>query len=616
MDNHMHLLALSLVLLRAPQDPNPFEVLQFSRSTIGSGVDANVRSLFARPEDGESLYRLASWAGGYPKLKAHVIPAPPGFESDGKYWVTFHTFQQIEQHHDPIYPVIRTAEGWKLGKEIPEYSPSSHRVKSGKMDVHLFPANQRATITSVLTLEQPNPGAAPVFRLNDLYTIDGASSGGKKLRVVTAGDENIPQPAEGDLVRAGGLLIYWSKKQLKDLTVDYQIKFNGTSAEDKITDKVAYLSANWVPNIGRLPFTTTTRIRGPVKWVLRSEGSQIKPEETGFPAIKPVDGEQVIAFKCDLPISYPKICAGAYQLAAEGQDRGRTFRAWHMDVNKARAEKDVQTMIDFCRFFDEKLVPFPFKSYEVFDGVGYYGIESYSYTILAPNITGWATSHEMGHTYFGGMAPCAYTRDTWNESMTQYIDSVVFLKNRDNSLQQGLRTVGLNVPLSKMDIAWANGNATYMRGAYVMNMLAQEIGEDNMFKALRIIVTERQGKDTVWAHLREPFERAAGRKLDWFWDQWIDGSTFPTITPTDASVARKANSYSTQVNLKQSGTVRPFRMKLLVRVRRGAQVEEKVVDMSTEQAGFLIESSFAPSQAEVEVFPYTLARAGNPIPVR
>ena len=675
--NTLLLFPASLLLLQ-PAQIDAKQALDQIRLAVGSGGEPRVRGLFARPGDADYLLKMAAGGGGLSKLGVKVIPTPPGWEDQGSYWAVFHTFQEIEQDHDTVYPILKTESGWKLGKEIPEWAPSSHKIQHASLDVALVPSEKRARVSAILTLQPTNAPAAPLFRLNDIYSVSRAFAGDKRLNVVEATDQAVPQPKNGDILRAGGLLIYWSKEPLKTLRVDYGGIVDKPN-HDKITDQVAYLTAYWVPVLGRLPFTTTTRIKGPKEWIIRSEGNMMSQEQAGFSPLPAKEGEQIASFKCDIPISYPKVTAGAYKLAAQGTDKGRTFRAYHINVNKARAEADVQRMIDFCRFFDDKLGPFPFQSYEVFDGIGYYGIESYSYTILAPEITNWATSHEMGHTYFGGLAPSAYTRDTWNEGVTQYVDSVLFLKNADQSLQNGFRTAGLNVPLSKMDIAWDYGSATYFRGAYVMNMLAAEIGLDAIYAGLRALVTERRGKDTLWADLRAPFEKASGKQLGWFWSQWINSASFPTVSVLKATLARGGtrsvaslsteamfggtrsvaslsteamfggtrsvaslsteamfggtrsvasesadrtepvppqSAFTTHVIVRQTGTADPYRLRFAIKLSRGSQVKETVVTMNSPEGGFTIPSSFAPTEATIELFPHMLGKAGQPVPVK
>ena len=309
-------------------------------------------------------------------------------------------------------------------------------------------------------------------------------------------------------------------------------------------------------------------------------------------------------YQCDIPISFPKILAGKYTLAEEVIKDGRAYRSWQIEpVNKQRAQKDVRIMMDAMAFFEKNLTPFPFDRYEVFDADSYYGIESYSHTLLRRNVTTRFVAHELGHTWFGGIAPSAYTKDTWNEGMTQYIDSVAFSGNRDRTLQNGLRTISTKKPLAKL-LGWEAGNASYMRGAYVLNMLAEEIGQDNVFKGMRLLLQDRVGKETLWPDLREYFEQASSEELKWFWDQWVTGADFPQFEIT-AVQRLKGGGYN--VAIKQTGSVKPLRAKVAVVWDRAGGVGpfKEVVTLTQRQQTFAF-SGTPEGEPKLGVFPYTL----------
>jgi hypothetical protein len=308
--------------------------------------------------------------------------------------------------------------------------------------------------------------------------------------------------------------------------------------------------------------------------------------------------QQTCHFQCDLPISFPKIVAGDYKLQAERVLNGETFRVFQLEpVNKSLAATDLDHMIQAATFYQSVLGPLPFKGYECYDAERYYGIESYSHTLLQRNVTHFI-SHEMGHSYFGGLAPCTYVHDTWNEGVTQYIDSVAMLHNADRTLEMGLATVGLPVPLSQMAIAWGNNSATYYRGAYVMKMLEAEIGKVNVLNGLALIVHDRIGKDTRWADLRHYFEQAAAEPLDWFWAQWVDGATFPKLTlrPTPGGA-----------EIEQFGTRQPFRLRFSVRYKSGDGWIDRQVEMRHKTIQVTLPRGV---EANLNLFPYTLATTG------
>jgi len=613
--NDMPLLSATFLLISV-QGQSLSQAYEALQSAVGSGSQARVSAMFQSPRDARYLFEMAGRSGGLRRLSVKVIPAPPGWGALGDHWAIFHRFQDIQQDHDVVHPLVRTPSGYKLMGEVHEWLPQAARVRHARIEARLIPSDHRIEATARLDLAPAGLRKALVFRLNDGYAVSGGSAGNKPLTVVTAESDKIPAPKEGDLVRAGGLLILWGTDTPERVEVTYSGVVNQAS-QDKITPNVAYVTALWVPTIARLPHTTTVRIQGPKDWVLRSEGVPVSAAEAGFAASPDAPDEQTVHYKCDLPISFPKIVGGRYTLAAELQSDGKTYRAWHLEpqVDKARGQRDVNLMADSIRFFEQGLGPFPFPGYECFDGDTYYGIESYSYTLLQRGITTRFMSHEIGHTYFGGMAPSAYTKDTWNEGVTQYYDSVVYGKNADRSLEAGYGTLGLAIPLSEMGVAWANGSATYFRGAYVMKMLENEIGLPAVQAGLKALVTERRGLETRWPDLRQYFERAASTRLDWFWNQWITNATFPSLSVLSAQAIQEERRFVTRVVVRQQGTASPFRLRFKVRVARGAQVQEEVVTMNSPQAVFTMQTPWEPREASVEVFGLALTQAGPAVAV-
>jgi hypothetical protein len=600
-----------LALAIAFQNPvlvRPQQLLTYAQSAVGSGLQARVEGLFQSKEDSTFLFEMAKDRGGLRSLQVAVIPAPPGWEDTGSYWITFHTRQDIESYHDPVYPVLQTDHGLKIGKEMPEWAGVESRIRDMKSDVHIFPDQSRATIRNWTQLDASKSTRAPIFRLNDFYRLSKTKIGDATARVVVA-DERVPEPHTGDVVRAGSLLIPWTTNPAKNLYFRYEGSVNSPQ-EDKINGKQVYLTAWWTPSIARLPHTSSIRITGPKPFVLRGEGNRLDPLKDGMGEIQDQTGdEQVASFRCDIPISYPKVIGGRYVLASEATIGGRQFRSYQLEpAEKSRGEAEVKAMAAAAAFYDKTLGKFPFDHYECFDATGYYGIESYSHTLLAKGITLRFISHEMGHTYFGAIGPCAYTRDSWNESLTQYIDSIVYQNNNDRTLELGLRTAALKVPLTKMPIAHEYDSATYYRGAYVMRMLEDEIGRENVLQGLRDLLKDRVGKDTAWPDLRLYFEKASGKKLDWFWQQWISNADFPTLKVQQFDSVQIERRWRTRVTVVQSGTPDPFQLRFMVRVRRGPSTSDQVVTMKAPGGVFAVESDFQPTSAEVVAFPYTIAR--------
>jgi hypothetical protein len=566
----------------------PIALLSDLKASLANNSSIKVISSFESPFGARYLFAMAQNRGGLPKIKIAIIPAPPGWPPG--YWAIFHTVQTIEEDHDPVYRVDKMGAGdWKVGPELPEDDTAGWRIASQSYEAKLFPSSSHVEIRVQLLLKRGESKAVP-FRLNDNYKSKGA---------VVATDLEIPTPKEGSIVRAGSLLIPWTRHLPSELNFAYSGTLP-TSHEDEINRQDAYLTAWWLPSLGRLPFTVSATIQAPLRWKVRAEGVQ--------ESFRKVGKEQIVKFDCNLPISYPKIIGGDYRKVATTLSSGDRYSIYQLEpIDRVRAVSDLKNMVEAASFYRKNLGRLPFGGYECYDSVRYYGIESYSHTLLQRGVTHFI-SHEMGHSYFGGLAPCPYVDDSWCEGVTEYVDSVLLLHDADQSLENGLKTVDVDVPLTQMPIPWNLGDASYWRGCYVMKMLEAEIGADKVLAALRAIASDRIGKDTRWADLRSYFERSSATNLDWFWNQWIENSTFPTLLYTTVSAPLSSGKWDVSLKVVQQRVPHPFRLRFGVKIAGVAdqRVHPVVLSDWDKEVHFITERK--PNHIELLVFPYTLAR--------
>lgn len=591
-----------LALLLCATQATPQTLLDTLRTCLATGDATAIQSSFVKPDDSKYLFEMASSRGGLKKLRICIFTTPPGWERTGPCWATFYTFQDLEEDHDPIYPLVHETEGWKLGAEIPPWECGSERITRADVDVTIDPPRHSAEVESSDEL-QTTPGAfkSPVFRLNDIYLLKQAGSGEKAIDIVTADDMAVASPKEGAVLRAGGLVIPYVKQPISELRFDYSGVVN-QPGQDHITTKCCYLTAGWLPTLANLPFKSHIRIEGvPKGWTIRSEGKRVRIHDSNR-----------LVYATDFPISFHKVIGGDYVIAAEKTDNGRTFTAWQFEpVDRARADATVDRMVEAAKFYDKNLVPFPYPGYDCFDGDDYYGIESYSYTLLAPKITVRYVAHEMGHTYLGGLTPCGYLHDSWNEGVTTYVDDVLTGREVDHPLESAINTLDVHVPLAQMGPAHSFRGASYWRGAAVMKMLEHEIGAEGVLRALRAVIRDRAGKETTWDDLRPYFEVVSGRHLAWFWDQWIDHADFPTLKPSWRISSRGVGLYLSACKLSQSGTSQPYQQWLLLSVRGGGKEYSKEVHLTEPEREFFVTTPFEPKSFEVKVAGWTLARVAK-----
>jgi hypothetical protein len=581
------------------------------RSTAKTASYASLRKLFTSPSNTQYLEAMIGPQSSLKNIGVDACPAPPGFEKFGSHWVIFHRYQEIESHHDVVVPVVRTGEGLSLGAEIPEDLAVPYRFAHLKFKVRLLPEERRAEISTTCEVKRAGEGPSTlVMRLNDAYALSGASYAGSPVAVLS-GDtvQTKLDPKQRQLVRCGGLLYLTNAGNGGSLELKYAASLD-IRGLDKTTADLALLTSYWYPHIGRQPVTSETEIEGPKDWLLLGNGNLVS--EQLFPERKRC------SFKSDVPLCWFHVVGGPYKLAAEVSDRGRKFRAWHLGaVDTARGKHDAEMARDAVAFYEDRLGKFPFNGYDVVDTPDFYGVECYSFTVLTPRITMWATSHEIGHTYFGGLVPNTYIKSIWNEGLTQYIDSIAFKKNSDRTLEGGYQS--RKAPVSLADSFLAHGpygNVGYMRGAYVFKMLENELGTDQLNLCLRRLIIDRQGKSTEWSDIERSFSATAGRPLSWFFDQWVRGKSFPTI-----SIARAfgepgpRGGFNTHVDFLQTGTQGPFKLKFEVIVVAEGGERRQIVSMDSQTGSCDIETPTRPIRVMINALGWTLSDVPAPYQV-
>ena len=87
------------------------------------------------------------------------------------------------------------------------------------------------------------------------------------------------------------------------------------------------------------------------------------------------------------------------------------------------------------------------------------------------------------------------------------------------------RPIVWNVYADPMDLFF--GGQTYPGGASRLHLLRNVLGDDAFFAGLRTYVAENENRGVVTADFRRAMEKSSGRKLGWFFDQWLYGPGFP-----------------------------------------------------------------------------------------
>jgi aminopeptidase N len=214
--------------------------------------------------------------------------------------------------------------------------------------------------------------------------------------------------------------------------------------------------------------------------------------------------------------------------------------------------------------------------------------------------------HELSHQWWGDWVTCGDWRDLWlNEGFGTYCEALGMEILYGDSAYHAYMTNTLLIPalgagdsysLYDPDYYW--GATVYKKGACVMHMLRELLGDSAFFSAWREYGQEHAFGNAVTSEWQAKLEQHYGGSLDWFFQPWVYGTRFPryrvTLTLGDSTVLHIAQTQTTATR---------FRMPLDIRIRSamGDSLtftiwDEAVAEQDTVLAGL----TFVPSTLEAD----------------
>jgi len=201
---------------------------------------------------------------------------------------------------------------------------------------------------------------------------------------------------------------------------------------------------------------------------------------------------------------------------------------------------------DMLAFFEAKSgVDYPFPSYtqvllrdgrgQELAGMSVFG-EAYGEGVLADERNIWLGAHELAHQWWGNGVTNASWNHFWlNEGMGTFMAAAYlehrfgreeYLRHIDaaRAKYEALRAAGHDKPLVFAD--WTEPSAedrsiVYDKGAYVIHLLREELGEDAFWAGIRLYTSRHWEQSVTTPDFERAMAEAAGRNLAEFFARWV-----------------------------------------------------------------------------------------------
>jgi aminopeptidase N len=142
----------------------------------------------------------------------------------------------------------------------------------------------------------------------------------------------------------------------------------------------------------------------------------------------------------------------------------------------------------------------------------------------------------MAHQWWGNQITCKGWNHFWlNEGMATFMSAAyneyrfgkkVYLSNIESyyKVYEGIINRGNDRSLVFED--WSNPskddrNLVYFKGAYVLHLLKEKLGDEAFWNAIRFYSTRYIGESVETANLQKAFEESSGIILDDFFNEWV-----------------------------------------------------------------------------------------------
>jgi aminopeptidase N len=347
------------------------------------------------------------------------------------------------------------------------------------------------------------------------------------------------------------------------------------------------------------------------------------------------DGTQTFHFKMDVPYStyLTSFVVGDFaRLSDKHNDTLLGFYAYK-DRQKVAGQAFSKTKEMMANFEAMTGIPFPFAKYDQIMVSGFSefdGMENITATTLSDTNILFAeypfgkgivedlVSHELSHSWFGDMVTCRNWSELWlNEGFATFMEAATreklygrenyihkLIEDRDEFITDdaiGKKRHALRNETAKPDNSLFD-ITTYQKGGLVIHMLRETVGDAAFWKGVNLYLNRHKFDTVVSSDLQAAMEEASGKKLQWFFDQWVYATGYPKVEISYSYNADTGNAEITinQIQKEDGTTPAAFNFPLDVALTTSAGPVSQTLNITKRSEIFPIKVSGPPTKIEVD----------------
>ncbi len=399
-------------------------------------------------------------------------------------------------------------------------------------------------------------------------------------------------------------------------TLQLSIHYKGIPDDGLIISKTSYgrrtffadnwpnRAHHWIPCVDEPGDKATVEflVTAPARYQVVSNGIQI--EETSL------SGDRKFThWQEDVPLPTKVMVIGVAEFAVQHAgyvNQCIPVSSWVFPENAEKGFYDYRVGTDVLAFFDQYVGPYPYRklanvqSKTIYGGMENAGaIFYYESSVTGQRAEEGLFAHEIAHQWFGDMATEKSFAHLWlSEGFATYLTHIYMeakygTDSLNKRMQEDRSSVLGFVKESKRSVvdrttnykSLLNANS-YQKGGWVLHMLRRQLGDSVFHAGVRQYYAQYKGRNADTKDLQHVFEKAAGKELETFFNQWLYKGVNPELA---ISWKKDPGTDGLIITIEQVQKGIPFECLLEMELTYEGNIkEQRQFDLSKPSHSFLI----------------------------
>ncbi|MGD0886041.1 MAG: M1 family aminopeptidase [Thermodesulfovibrionales bacterium] len=350
----------------------------------------------------------------------------------------------------------------------------------------------------------------------------------------------------------------------------------GALSGSMISDEGICLTGSWYPQVRGLAFY---RLRAlvPNGFQAISEADEITSVET--------PGGMLYSFNFPHPTQSIDLVAGNY-VQVKASFGGMDIYTYLFPKDEALSGEFIEYTKKYLKMDDKRLIPYAYKRFSVVENIFPTGLSMPTFTLIGaeilrlPFVLNESLGHEITHQWFGNYVYADFETGNWLEAVTVYMADYRYAHSQGKGRQyrkkalidyQSYVNSENDFPLRKFYERTGHSSEAigYGKGMMLFNMLEKLVGKDVFYKSLRAFIKENRWRVATWDDIERVFEKESGKRLDWFFSQWLDRKGVPHLEVENAQFLLSKGVPTVSLDIAQRG--KSYRLTLRVKILAGSK---------------------------------------------